>query len=99
MRRVVAYLSLGVLVALSACQPATPTPTATALPPTATPTAAPATPTAAPTATAVGPTEAPTAAGPCTNLASFVADVTVPDYSHFDKRATFLKTWRVTNVG
>ncbi len=95
MKRVIAYLSLGILVALSACQSATPTPTATALPPTLTPTAAPATP----TATAVAPTEVPTVAGPCTNLASFVADVTVPDYTHFDKRAAFVKTWRVKNVG
>lgn len=60
---------------------------AKAAPPAATPTdvAAPATPTAG--------------ASACTDSAGFVADVTAPDYSHFDPRESFVKTWRVKNTG
>ncbi len=35
----------------------------------------------------------------CTNEASFVADVTVPDDTSFPPGANFTKTWRLKNVG
>ena len=109
MKSVLVFLCMALIVMLSACgAPATPTAvgsssasvSATSAPTVAIPTVAAASPTpeaAAPTTTA--PTTAPTAAGPCTDLASFVADVTVPDYSHFDQREGFTKTWRVKNAG
>ncbi len=104
MKKGIAFMCLGLIVFVSACQ--TPKPTATAAPAptiapaTETPTAAPSTSPSTPTVPAPeGPTQAPTATGPCTNAASFVADVTIPDYSHFDPRATFTKTWRVKNSG
>jgi len=94
MKRAALSVGLGLILLLSACvaKPA-PTATATPLPPTTAPTAQ------APTPTAVAPT--PTAAAPeaCTDRAAFVEDVTVPDYSHFDVRQAFTKTWRVKNVG
>lgn len=34
-----------------------------------------------------------------TLAAAFVADVTVPDYTHFDKGASFVKTWKLRNAG
>jgi hypothetical protein len=70
----------------------TPTPTATSTPtPTRTrrPTA---TPTRTPTIT---PTPPPIA---CMN-AVYLADVTVPDYTRFEKGEEFVKTWRVRNNG
>jgi len=106
MKRTLLYLSMGLIIFLSAC--GTAAAPATTVPPTPAPaTGAPATsvpttePDTAPTvaAPATAPTTAPTATGPCTDKASFVADVTVPDYSHFDQRASFTKTWRVKNVG
>ena len=36
--------------------------------------------------------------GPCVG-AAYVADVTVPDNTHFDKGKDFVKTWRVRNSG
>ncbi len=108
MKKAIAFMSLIFMVLASACQtPAASTaataPSPTAAPATSTP-EAPAAPSPTPTAaaaapTAAAPTVAPTAAGPCTNAASFVADVTIPDYSHFDPRETFTKTWRVKNAG
>ncbi len=60
------------------------------------PTAAPASPTpetvTTVTATSASPSE-------CSDAAAFVADVTVPDYMHFDVRETFTKTWRIKNSG
>lgn len=35
----------------------------------------------------------------CSNSASFVADVTVPDHTNFPANETFLKTWRIRNTG
>jgi uncharacterized protein YkwD len=105
MKKAPAFLSLVIIVFLSACSaqatpaPATPTPQ----PPTAAVTVA-----AAPPATDVPPTAEPSAAtasttptpaAGCTDMASFVADVTVPDYSHMDPRQAFTKTWRVKNTG
>ncbi|HEX8990159.1 MAG TPA: NBR1-Ig-like domain-containing protein [Anaerolineales bacterium] len=113
MKKAIVFLSLSLIVLVSACQaPATPTatvaPSPIAAPATNTP-AAPAAPPPTPTVTSasaptaaaptVAPTVAPTAAGPCTNAASFVADVTIPDYSHFDPHEAFTKTWRVKNAG
>ncbi len=99
MKRMLAFLSLLLIVLLSACQTA-PTAAVTQppidMPSTPSPTAPAPTPTAA---AAQPPTPAPTAAGACTDLASFVADVTIPDYSHFGPRETFTKTWRVKNSG
>src|SRR5512135_3171885 len=109
MKKAIVFLSFVFVVLVTACQAraaptATAAPSPTAAPATDTPAAPPPSPTAAsaaPTAAAptVAPTVAPTAAGPCTNAASFVADVTIPDYSHFDPREAFTKTWRVKNAG
>jgi uncharacterized protein YkwD len=112
MKSILFALSLVLIVFLSAC--GTPAASTNAAPPPSTvPTTGPTTaappPTAAPTSAApqsptstAAPTSAPTAAAPgesCTDKASFVSDVTVPDYSHFDPRETFTKTWRVKNAG
>ena len=97
------YIGSLLIFFLSACgTSATPTPTVvppTAIPPTAiiTPTEASATPTAAPTAAPAAATT-DTSSG-CTDAAVFVADVTIPDYSHMDPREAFTKTWRIQNTG
>ena len=52
---------------------------------------------AAPTATMVPPTKTPIPI-PC-NAASFVADVTIPDWSSIYAGESFVKTWKVKNVG
>ncbi len=44
-------------------------------------------------------TPIPTNSPDCTNSASFVADVTVPDYSDLPASTLFTKTWRVKNTG
>ena len=104
MKKALALLTVAMVALISACQtPPAPSPTAapvTQPPPTAAApeatTSVPPTPSAAPE----GPTATPAApAGACTDGASFVADVTIPDYSHFDPREAFTKTWRVKNVG
>jgi uncharacterized protein YkwD len=41
----------------------------------------------------------PTNAPGCTNSASFVADVTIPDNTRIDGGATFVKTWSIMNNG
>jgi uncharacterized protein YkwD len=41
----------------------------------------------------------PTNAPGCTNIAKFVADVTIPDNTQVDGGAEFVKTWRVMNNG
>ena len=50
---------------------------------------------ASPTIDPARPTNAPD----CTNSASFVADVTIPDNTEVDGGATFVKTWRISNTG
>jgi uncharacterized protein YkwD len=35
----------------------------------------------------------------CTDSASFVADVTIPDNTNLDPGKTFIKTWRIKNTG
>ena len=54
-----------------------------------------------PTATSAGPTPTPTATSTstCTNRASFIGDVTVPDGTNFVGNTAFTKTWRLKNVG
>ena len=41
----------------------------------------------------------PTNSSDCTNSASFVTDVTIPDNSNVVANTTFTKTWRVKNTG
>lgn len=103
MKKAPAFISLAIIVLLSACGPQA-TPTTNPVPPTAVPaTAAPAT--AAPTevpptqTTATEAPASPTPEGACTDVASFVSDVTIPDYSHLDLKEAFTKTWRVKNAG
>jgi hypothetical protein len=76
--------------------PATPTspPTVTPVPPTLTATP-PATDTARP------PTPTPLPPTPCagTNDSEFVADVNVPDGTHFAPGTAFTKTWQLRNDG
>jgi len=77
--------------AAASVTPVTPTvpPTATIMP-TATISPVPVTDTPSPTATAT----------PCPNLkADFVADVNVPDGTHFAPGSDFKKTWRLRNSG
>jgi hypothetical protein len=82
---------------------------ATSVPPTTQPlvtiTSAPASPTAttAPTATSTPvPTATSTSVGTpasCTDLASFVEDVTIPDNTEVLPAQDFTKTWRLQNTG
>jgi uncharacterized protein YkwD len=75
--------------------PAT-TETFTAPPPDTSATATSSTPlTATPTVGTPRPTNLPD----CTNSASFVADVTIPDNTNVAGGTTFTKTWRVSNTG
>ncbi len=57
------------------------------------------TPATLPTETATLGTPAPTNPPDCTNSASFVTDVTVPDNSNMTGGTTFTKTWRISNTG
>jgi len=52
-----------------------------------------------PSETATVGTPAPTNPPDCTNSASFVADVTIPDNSTVPGGSTFTKTWRISNTG
>ena len=54
--------------------------------------------TAEPTPTTEPPTDTPEPAG-CTNVASFVSDVTYPDDSEVAADSSFTKTWRLRNDG
>jgi hypothetical protein len=49
-------------------------------------------------ATATAAAQATATAFACLN-AAYVADVTIPDETHFDNSASFVKTWRVRNNG
>ena len=85
----------------------TPAPSPTALPGlmTATPAASATLPaglteaTATPLLEAATSTSTPTAAGPCTNNAHFLADVTVPDGAQFQPGQPIDKQWQVRNTG
>ncbi len=72
-------------------------------PPTAAATSAPviaATPSAAPTTAPTSQAQAtPGAGAACTNNATFVSDVTVPDGTQFTPGQQFGKTWRIRNSG
>jgi uncharacterized protein YraI len=46
-----------------------------------------------------GQPQATPTAGPCTNVATFVADITIPDDSEIVTGVAFIKTWRVRNSG
>jgi Ig-like domain from next to BRCA1 gene len=61
-------------------------------------TPAPAADTPVPTNTQVPPSPTSGTAG-CTDKATFVTDVTVPDNTYLDSGASFTKTWRLQNVG
>jgi uncharacterized protein YkwD len=52
-----------------------------------------------PTATATVGTPFPTNPPDCTNSASFVADITIPDNTNVAGGTTFTKTWRINNNG
>jgi uncharacterized protein YkwD len=52
-----------------------------------------------PTATFTSVLPQPANSPDCTNLASFVADVTIPDNSNVTGGTLFTKTWRVRNTG
>ena len=52
-----------------------------------------------PTATLTPVLPQPTNSPDCTNLAAFVADVTIPDNSNVTGGSLFTKTWRVRNTG
>jgi hypothetical protein len=87
-------VNTAVAATLTAMPTITPTPTST---PTLTPT-----PTTTPTATAT-PTETPVPvysapATPCYS-ATYIADVTVPDYSEVAPGTVFRKTWLLENTG
>lgn len=105
-KTIIAFVMPAVLI-LSACgsqAPAdtpTPTPMETAVIPVTgtTATEAPATSTAPADITPTSEQPRPTNAPDCTNSASFVSDVTVPDNSEVVGGARFTKTWRVMNTG
>ncbi|HSJ89712.1 MAG TPA: CAP domain-containing protein [Anaerolineales bacterium] len=52
-----------------------------------------------PQITATGETPRPTNVPDCTNSASFVADITIPDNTAIPVGTPFTKTWRISNVG
>lgn len=98
------YLIIALMISSCGAQPAaetaTPLPTETPVP-TLTQLQSPTIP---PTeeATDVPPTlETPVPTNPpdCTNSASFVADVTIPDNSNIGSGEAFTKTWRIANTG
>jgi len=49
--------------------------------------------------TTQAPTVQPPSPTPCTNKARFISDVTIPDDTYFDPGDSFVKTWRIQNVG
>ncbi|PWB68953.1 MAG: hypothetical protein C3F07_21055 [Anaerolineales bacterium] len=57
------------------------------------------TPTTSPDATFTPGVPRPTNQPGCTNSASFVADITIPDNSIIGAGETFTKTWRISNTG
>jgi uncharacterized protein YkwD len=89
-----------ILATTQASTPASPTPTAAASPTATTPPPAATTP--PPTTEAPSPTPANpqgSTSGGCTNLASFAADLTIPDDTLIDQGTQFVKTWRIYNAG
>ena len=97
------YTSLLMIFLLSACA-GNATPVATVVPSTQTPTAQVFITQAS--APQLPPTQAPATAEPivtnpagCTDSASFVEDVTVPDNTNFNQGDVIHKVWRVKNMG
>ena len=101
-----------IAIMLSACggqtpvETITPAPTETLIPTVSATTTATvvatetsATSTTLPTNTSLPATPMPTNPPDCTNHATFVADVTLPDNSQVGAGAIFTKTWRVGNLG
>jgi hypothetical protein len=89
----VATFAAGTVAAVNAtraAEPTTPAPGPTLEAATATP--------APETATPVPPTPTTGPAG-CTDIATFVSDVTIPDNSPIEAGAGFVKTWRLRNTG
>lgn len=86
-------------VVLASCKPAAPS-RPTPLPPTVVVSTK--APTRVPT---IVPTALPATVSPagassnCSDSASFVADVTVPDNTNFKQNTPFVKTWRIRNTG
>ncbi len=105
-KKLFAFILLATLV-LAACRGESPAPTATPAPtdtPPPPPTQAPPTPLPEVTEPPAAPlTDTPAARPPndpnCTNKASFVADVTIPDNTVVKAGETFTKTWRISNTG
>ena len=99
------YIFILMAVVLSACggqvTPTATQPPATSTLPVPTITTAPSGPTAVSTLvdTPIAPTLPPTNPPGCTNDASFVTDVTVPDGTIFNPGTTYTKTWRIKNSG
>lgn len=79
---------------VTATEAATETPTATD-----TPTETPSVQASATSVSATPSTPFPTNSPDCTNSASFVTDVTIPDNSNVVASTIFTKTWRVRNTG
>lgn len=96
-----AFLMPFLLAACGGNAPIKPSPAITPVPPTiSTSTQALVTETSTPVPATQTPTTPPPTNPPdCTDAASFVADVTVPDAAVFRKGAAFTKTWRVQNTG
>lgn len=107
MSKTVFFIVLLAALVLSACSTAAPAETTTPAPSnTPPPTLTPEPPTPFPEAsdTPAAPVTDTPAARPtndpnCTNKASFVADVTIPDNTVVNAGETFTKTWRVRNDG
>jgi hypothetical protein len=78
---------------------ATPIPTQTEVPSATLETAATQADSGTPDISLATGTPSPTPAGPCTNNAHFVADVTVPDGTEFTPGQPIDKQWRVRNTG
>ncbi len=107
MSKIVFFIVVLAALILSACGNAAPAETATPAPsdtPPPTPTQEPPTPLPVVTDTPAAPITDTPAVRPtnepnCTNKASFVADVTIPDNTVVKAGETFTKTWRVSNTG
>jgi len=89
----VATFAAGTVAAVNAtraAEPTTPAPSLTSEPSTATPIPE--------TTTPIPPTPTTGTAG-CTDITTFVSDVTYPDNSPVEAGAGFVKTWRLRNTG
>ncbi len=105
MSKKLSALILLLALVLSACRgetpaaTATPAPTDTPPPPTSSLTPPPQVTETSATPVTDTPAARPTNDPNCTNKASFVADVTIPDNTVINAGETFTKTWRISNTG